>query len=115
MESALIVSGIPFYDAPASIEGSPYWVDLWTEINGYMLGLQVKPKTYSSSSMSIYTGKAKSAQKRGFERFRKKYGGRVFIVFPTNGQLDEDMQQEIVQEHERLSKLPKGPFSYTNY
>ena len=115
MEPALIISEIPFYDAPSPIEGSPYWVDLWTEVNGYMIGLQVKPKTYSSSSMSIYTGKAKAAQKKGFEKFRKKYKGRVFIVFPTKGQVDEHIEKEIVEEFKFLKGLTKGPFSYDNF
>ena len=43
MKPALTIGGIPFYDAPSEVEGSPYWVDLWTDVNGYKIGLQVKP------------------------------------------------------------------------
>ena len=39
----LVVDGIVFEDAPSEIEGAPYWVDLWTDVNGYKIGLQVKP------------------------------------------------------------------------
>ncbi len=54
MKPALTIGGIPFYDAPSEVEGSPYWVDLWTDVNGYKIGLQVKPSTYKSANLSIY-------------------------------------------------------------
>lgn len=56
---ALYVGDIPFYDTPAEVEGSPYWVDHWADINGYKIGLQIKPQSYQSASISIYMGKAK--------------------------------------------------------
>lgn len=37
MKPALTIGGIPFYDAPSEVEGSPYWVDLWTDVNGYKI------------------------------------------------------------------------------
>lgn len=39
MTPSLIIGGIPFYDAPSKIEGPPYWVDLWADVNGYKIGL----------------------------------------------------------------------------
>ena len=47
------------------MEGSPYWVDLWADINGYKIGLQVKPSTYQSANLSIYMGKARSSEEAG--------------------------------------------------
>lgn len=54
MIPSLVIGGIPFFDAPSKIEGSPYWVDLWTDVNGYKIGLQIKPSTYKSANLSIY-------------------------------------------------------------
>ncbi len=34
MRASLIISGVEFYNAPSEIEGSPYGVDLWGEVNG---------------------------------------------------------------------------------
>lgn len=115
MTPSLVIRDISFFDAPANIEGSPYWVDLWTEVNGYMIGLQVKPKTYKSASISIYSGKSRSSQKSGFEKFAKKYKGKVFIVIPENGKLDIETENEIFNEYNRLKNLQPGNYSYDNY
>lgn len=90
MEPSLIIGGIPFFDAPSEIEGSPYWVDLWADINGYKIGLQVKPKTYRSASMSIYTGKTRASEENGHKAFLRDFGGKVFIVMPEKGNLSEE-------------------------
>ena len=71
MKPALTVGGIPFYDAPSEVEGSPYWVDLWTDVNGYKIGLQVKPSTYKSANLSIYMGKARSSEEAGHKAFMR--------------------------------------------
>lgn len=113
--SLIIKDTILFFDAPPDIEGSPYWVDLWTEVNGYMIGLQVKPGTYNSASISIYCGKSKSSQKNGFRKFAEKYKGRVFTVVPENGRVDKETEDEISDEYNRLKNLQPGEFSYDNY
>lgn len=107
MNPALIIAGIPFYDAPAEIEGSPYWVDLWTDINGYKIGLQVKPATYHSANMSIYMGGAKSSEEKGHKTFRRDFGGKVFIIEPVNGAVSERIERQIKDEAKLLSQLPK--------
>jgi len=107
MNPSLIIAGIPFYDAPAEIEGSPYWVDLWTDINGYKIGLQVKPATYHSANMSIYMGGAKSSEEKGHKAFRRDFGGKVFIVEPVNGAVSERIERQIQSEANLLSQLPK--------
>jgi hypothetical protein len=108
---ALVIANLPFYDAPSEIEGSPYWVDLWGHVNGYYIGLQVKPKTFQSASMSIYAGKARSSQTRGYDLFKKKFGGKVIIVTPENGGVGIKAQDEVSSEIERLKKLPPGLYS----
>lgn len=107
MNPSLIIAGIPFYDAPAEIEGSPYWVDLWTDINGYKIGLQVKPATYHSANMSIYMGGAKSSEEKGHKAFRRDFGGKVFIIEPVNGAVSERIERQIQSKANLLSHLPK--------
>ena len=111
MKPSLTVNSISFYDAPSKIEGSPYWVDLWASVNGYRIGLQIKPKTYQASSLSIYTGKARSSQKQGHNLFKEKYGGKVFTATPNMGKFDDKVVGEILEEYERLQSLPKGSYS----
>ncbi|MDF1495696.1 hypothetical protein [Caproiciproducens sp. CPB-2] len=106
MTPSLTISGIPFYDAPSEIEGSPYWVDLWTDINGYKIGLQVKPSTYKSASISIYMGKARSSEEKGYKKFLRDFGGKVFIVMPVNGVVSKEIEKKIVAERNLLLKLP---------
>lgn len=106
---ALIVASIPFYDAPSEIEGSPYWVDLWASVNGYRLGLQIKPKTYNASSVSIYTGKSRSSQYRGHDLFFQRFGGKVIVASANNGELEWKARQQVEREIERLQGLPSGP------
>ncbi len=106
MNTSLIIAGIPFYDAPAEIEGSPYWVDLWTDVNGYKIGLQVKPQSYRSANMSIYMGGAKTSEEKGHKRFRRDFGGDVFIVMPKNGTVSPQMEQRIKAYYDMLVTLP---------
>ena len=106
MKPSLVVAGIPFYDTPKEIEGSPYWVDLWTDVNGYKIGLQIKPKTYKSANISIYMGKAKSSEELGHKKFQHDYGGKVFIVMPENGIVSKKMENEITAERDFLMQLP---------
>lgn len=106
MTPSLIIDGIPFYDAPSNIEGSPYWVDLWTDVNGYKIGLQVKPSTYKSANISIYMGRAKTSEEKGHQAFLRDFGGKVFIVMPENGTVSASVEKKIRAEYELLLKLP---------
>ena len=105
MKPALIIAGIPFYDAPSEIEGSPYWVDLWTDVNGYKIGLQIKTTTYKSANLSIYTGMAKSSEEKGHKAFTRDFGGKVFIVSPQDGKLKTKEIDAIKAEYELLKKM----------
>ena len=109
MRPALVIAGVRFFDAPSDIEGSPYWVDLWASVNGYRIGLQVKPRTYRSASVSVYTGKARSSQKKGHARFSERFGGAVVHCVPEAGRVSEDVEGQVRQEFERLSQLQAGP------
>lgn len=104
MTPSLIIGNIPFYDAPSEIEGSPYWVDLWTDVNGYKIGLQIKPPSYASANLSIYMGKAKSSEEEGHKAFLRDFGGKVFTVMPINGKVDSKVEQKIVAERDLLLK-----------
>ena len=106
MTPSLIIGGIPFYDAPSEIEGSPYWVDLWTDVNGYKIGLQIKPSTYKAASISIYMGKAKLSVEKGHKEFLRDFSGKVFTIMPVNGMVSEDIEKKIVAERDLLLKLP---------
>ena len=106
MNPSLIVGDIPFYDAPSEIEGSPYWVDLWTDVNGYKIGLQIKPSTYRSANVSIYMGKARSSEEKGHRAFLRDFGGKVFIVTPINGIVPIDVVRKIIAERDLLLKMP---------
>ena len=106
MKPSLIVGDIPFFDAPSEIEGSPYWVDLWTDVNGYKIGLQVKPTTYKSANISIYMGTARSSEEKGHKAFLRDFGGKVFTVMPVNGKLSPEIERKIIAERDLLLKLP---------
>lgn len=105
MKPSLIIGGIPFYDAPSEVEGSPYWVDLWADINGYKIGLQVKPTTYKSANMSIYMGKARSSEEAGHKAFLRDFGGKVFIVTPINGKAPKNIENKILAERDLLLQM----------
>lgn len=105
INATLYVDDIPFYDAPSEIEGSPYWVDLWTDVNGYKIGLQIKPNTYRSASISIYAGMAKSSEEKGHKAFTRDFGGKVFIVSPNHGTIDDKTIKQIKDEYNLLSKM----------
>jgi len=106
MTPSLVIGGIPFYDAPSEIEGSPYWVDLWTDVNGYKIGLQIKPQSYTSANTTIYMGKAKSSEEKGHKAFLRDFGGKVFTVMPINGNVTADLERKIVAERDLLLNLP---------
>ena len=106
MNPSLTVGDLPFFDAPSEIEGSPYWVDLWADVNGYKIGLQVKPSSYKSASTSLYMGQARSSEERGHKAFHRDFGGTVFTVMPVNGQLSAQMEKKILSERDLLLQFP---------
>lgn len=105
-EPALTIADIPFYETPSYIEGSPYWVDLWADVNGYKIGLQVKPSTYNSPNVAAYMGRSKTSEESGHKKFRNDFGGDVFIVTPKNGTVSTQMERRIKTYYDWLLKLP---------
>ena len=103
----LVVDGIVFEDAPSEIEGAPYWVDLWSDVNGYKIGLQVKPVSYQSASTSLYSRGAKSSESNGQKSFTRKFGGKVFVVMPQNGMLPANQVKQIKDEYNLLKQMKK--------
>jgi len=108
--ASIVFETLRFYDTPSDIEGSPYWVDLWASVNGYRIGLQIKTQTFKAASVSIYTGKARAGQKKGHKLFKEKFGGKAFFAFPSKGVLDAETQKQLLEEIDRLEKLPQGDF-----
>lgn len=106
MNPSLVIADISFFDTPSKIEGSPYWADLWAEVNGYKIGLQIKPSTYKSASASFFMGGARSSEENGHRLFRRDYGGKVFIVVPINGRVSTKDEELIIAERDRLLQLP---------
>lgn len=106
MNPSLILAGIPFYDTPAEIEGAPYWVDLWTDVNGYKIGLQVKPPTYKAASTSFFMGRARTSEENGHRLFQRDFGGKVFIIMPVQGSVSHQVEQQILSEYNFLQQLP---------
>lgn len=104
------IDGIEFTDAPSEIEGSPYYIDKWALVNGYWIGIQVKPKSYASSSISIYAGAAMSGMKKGHKKFQTDFGGKAFIVVLEKGDvIDSNKRREIIEEIRRLQGFSEGP------
>lgn len=106
MIPSLIIDVIPFYDTPNETKGSPYWVDLWADINDYKIGLQVKPSTYKTANISIYMGKGKSSEENGHKAFLRDFGGKIFIIMPENGSVSSEMARKTRAEYDFLLKLP---------
>lgn len=85
-----------------------YNVDFFIEVNGCFIGLQIKPVSKGIQLPQIF--KEHSIQNDAFDRFTKKYGGKVFYVFSSGSGKDksiqnEDVVEEIKAEINRLSLL----------
>lgn len=104
----LVIAGIVFEDAPSQIEGAPYWVDLWADVNGYKIGLQIKPKSYQSANTVLYSRGAKTSEEKGHKLFQRDFGGKVFIVTPENGSIPDNQTTLIRKEYERLSVVQRS-------
>ena len=83
--------------------------NLWGFVNGYRIGLQVKPSTFNSASVATYAGKAGSGQRRGHRRFQRDFGGHVFTVDLIKGSVDSRNEALIEKEVDRLRALENGP------
>jgi len=84
-----------------------YNVDFFIEVNGKYIGIQIKPTTFKHTFEDY---KWKEMQETSHRKFRKKFGGEVFIVFSvtddkkkiiTNPEIIDDVNKEIerLKEH----------------
>ena len=80
-------------------------VDFFIKINGKYIGLQIKPVSNVASIPEIY--KEKGIQHNSHEKFRKKYGGKVFYLFSSkDGNKKVIVNPEVVDEiKEEIARL----------
>lgn len=102
MTLSLVTGGISFYDAPGEVEGSPYRVAPWTDVNGYKMILQVNPSIDKSAHLSKYIAKAKSSEEKSHKAFLRDFGGKVFAVMPVSGTVPADVELRMIAERELL-------------
>jgi len=105
--------GLTFHPAPPELEVLA--VDWYAVVNGYYLGIQVKPETFEQSR--LVEQKKQQVLVEPHEEFRRRYGGQVIVVI-TRGRkrrfkiVDEnELIRRIKEEVERLKSLPPGPLS----
>ena len=73
-----------------------YNVDFYIEVKGKYIGLQIKPITYNQTP-EIH--KWKEFLEKTHEKFKKKFGGRVFIIFSIKkGGEKEIFNKEVIEE-----------------
>lgn len=90
--------------APDKIDRN-YNVDFIININGNLIGLQIKPMAQIHHIPQIF--KEKTQQMKTHKKFTEEFGGKVFYVFSLKKKIHEKEQliPEIKEEIERLKKL----------
>jgi len=83
-----------------------YNVDFFIEVNGKYIGIQIKPTTFKHTFEDY---KWKEMQETSHRKFRKKFGGEVFIVFSVTEDkkkiiTNPEVVDEIEKEIERLKR-----------
>ncbi|HBE44515.1 MAG TPA: MjaI family restriction endonuclease [Deltaproteobacteria bacterium] len=83
-----------------------YNVDFFIEINNKYIGLQIKPITFGHTFEDY---KWKEMQETTHQKFREKFGGKVFIIFSIKAAekkiiQNSDIIDEIEKEIEKLKK-----------
>ena len=84
-----------------------YNVDFYIQVGGKYIGLQIKPITYQQTP-ELY--RWREWLSRTHEEFRKKVGGKVFIVFSIKrGSRKEVYNPEVIEEiREEIENLKVG-------
>lgn len=82
-----------------------YNIDFYIKVNNRYMGLQIKPTTFEHAP--DWARKWQELYKKSFEKFTKKYGGKVFILLSCSKGKDKiiynmDIIDEIKKEIERL-------------
>jgi hypothetical protein len=105
-------TGLTFHPSPNKLERLN--VDYYAIVNGYLIGVQVKPLTFSQSRL---VEQIKRMILEPHKTFQKKYGGNVFVVIALGRKeqveiVDKDeLINQVRKEVQRLRKLPKGKFA----
>jgi hypothetical protein len=94
-----------------------YGVDYYFVINGFPIGLQIKPATFEQGPGEWKRKGFLAAQN---QQFFEKYGARVFVIVSTGEGgnktiVNPEIFEEIRKEIERLSGLPKGGLTALGY
>jgi len=99
--SKIDICGYEFTAAPDEWDRL-YGVDFFRQIGDSYIGIQIKPGTFQSSS--VY-GRLKGALRDQRRKFRKEFGGQVFMVYKDDeGKIiNADICEEIRGEIQRLS------------
>jgi len=79
-------------------------VDFFIEVNGKYIGIQIKPITFEHTFEDY---KWKEMQEKSHQKFTKRFGGKVFIIFSAKvgGKkeiINKDVIQDIKDEIKRL-------------
>ena len=77
-------------------------IDYTANIGGKAIGIQIKPIT-ASYNFSLY--KPSERMQKNFDRFKSRFGGKVFIVYSLKGEIaNKDIIEEIREEIGRLKE-----------
>jgi len=107
-------TGVTFYPAPNELERLS--VDYYAIVNSYLIGIQVKPLTFSQSRLVEQIKKI--IVEEPHKRFQERYGGRVFTIIALGRKekidiIDKDeILDQLRQEIKRLKKLPLGRITH---
>ena len=89
-----------------------YNVDFFIEVNGKYIGLQIKPITFEHAPE--FSRKWKEIYSKSHEKFTKKFGGKVFIIFSIkekgkkkiyNIEILEEIKKEIARLKNKVYTL----------
>lgn len=103
-------TGLTFYPSPSKLERLS--VDYYAIVNGYLIGIQVKPLTFGQSKLVEQIKKI--VVEEPHKKFQKIYGGQVFTLIALGRKekveiVDRDeLISKINREIKRLKKLPPG-------
>jgi hypothetical protein len=92
------------FDAAGDEWDRLYGVDFFKKIGDSYVGIQIKPRTFDSST--VY-GRYKGTVRNQHRQFSKRFGGRVFIVYnDSEGKtINTEICKEIEIEINRLMKI----------
>jgi hypothetical protein len=99
---AKLYTSVRFEESPSELDHAGD-IDYLGYIGEKAFGIQIKPVT-AKSNFGNYS--VSERMKAGFQDFEDEYGGKVFIVFSLDGEIEnKEVLKEIDAEIERLIKL----------